>query len=114
MDETWLYHYDPETKQQSMEWRHSGLNPPPNPSAKIVWKSPRLNFLLSRRILLIDYLPKGQTINTEYSAGSTEGHFEGKMLQEGHQMGLVLERQCPCSPVTFNPEETGLPRLPVS
>jgi len=24
MDETWLYHYDPETKQQSMEWQHSG------------------------------------------------------------------------------------------
>jgi len=24
MDETWLYHYDPEAKQQSMEWRHSG------------------------------------------------------------------------------------------
>jgi len=23
MDETWFYHYDPETKQQSMEWRHS-------------------------------------------------------------------------------------------
>jgi len=22
MDETWLCHYDPETKQQSMEWRH--------------------------------------------------------------------------------------------
>jgi len=24
MDETWLYHYDPETKQQSMDWQHSG------------------------------------------------------------------------------------------
>jgi len=24
MDDTWLYHYDPETKQQSTEWRHSG------------------------------------------------------------------------------------------
>ena len=24
MDVTWLYHYEPETKQQSMEWRHSG------------------------------------------------------------------------------------------
>jgi len=24
MNETWLYHYDPETKQQSIEWRHSG------------------------------------------------------------------------------------------
>ena len=24
MKETWLYHYDPETKQHSVEWRHSG------------------------------------------------------------------------------------------
>jgi len=30
MDETWLYHYDPETKQRSLEWRHSGsLRPTP-------------------------------------------------------------------------------------
>ena len=28
MDETWLYHYDPETKQQSVEWRHSGSHRP--------------------------------------------------------------------------------------
>ena len=28
VDETWLYHYDPETKQQSMEWRHSGSPSP--------------------------------------------------------------------------------------
>ena len=28
MDKTWLYHYDPETKQQSMEWRHSGSTRP--------------------------------------------------------------------------------------
>jgi hypothetical protein len=24
MDETRLYHYNPETKQQSMDWRHGG------------------------------------------------------------------------------------------
>ena len=30
MDKTWLYYYDPETKQQSMEWRHSGSPPPPS------------------------------------------------------------------------------------
>jgi hypothetical protein len=24
VDESWLYHYDPEIKQHSMEWRHSG------------------------------------------------------------------------------------------
>ena len=28
MDETWLYHYDPETKQQSMEWPHSAHSGP--------------------------------------------------------------------------------------
>ena len=34
MDETWLYHYDPETKQQSMEWRHSGSPRPRNSKCK--------------------------------------------------------------------------------
>jgi len=69
MDETWLYHYDPETKQQSMEWRHSGLpGPAPknseckNPLEKF---SPRF-FWGQDDILLINYLPKGQTINAEY------------------------------------------------
>jgi len=49
MDETLLYHYDPETKQQSME---SGIAAHPAPkrlSAKIRWKSSRLDFLGSRR-----------------------------------------------------------------
>jgi len=36
MDETWLYHYDPETKQQSIEWRHSGS---PSPKKFRVQKS---------------------------------------------------------------------------
>jgi len=50
MDETWLYHYDPETKQQSMEWGHSGSHRPQKiQSAKIRWESSRLNFLGSRR-----------------------------------------------------------------
>jgi hypothetical protein len=31
LDETWLYHYDPETKQQSMEWWHSDS---PHPAPK--------------------------------------------------------------------------------
>ena len=36
MDETCLYHYDPATKQQSMEWRHSGS---PRPKKFRVQKS---------------------------------------------------------------------------
>ena len=67
MDETWLYYYDPETKQQSMEWRHSGL---PHPQKIRVQKSAGKfsPIFLGHQddILLIDYLPKGQTINAEY------------------------------------------------
>jgi len=42
MDETWLCHYDPETKQQSMEWRHSG-SPRPAPKNS-EWKNPMEKF----------------------------------------------------------------------
>jgi len=48
------------------------------------------------------------------SAGGIEGQFEGKTPPENHKVGLVLARKCPGSPGTCNPEETGLPGLPVS
>ena len=48
------------------------------------------------------------------SVGATEGHFTRKMPREGHQGGLVLALECPGSPGTCNPEETGLPGLPMS
>jgi len=100
-----------------MKWRHSGSpRPQKNPSAKIRWKSSRLDYFWDQDgIFIIDYLPKGHTINVEcYSAGAIKGHFEGKTPQEAHQGGLVLARQCPGPPRTCNPEETGLPVLPVS
>jgi len=67
MDETWFYHYDPETKQQSVEWRQSGS---PRPKKFRVQKSAgkvlASIFWDQDGIILIDYLPKGQTINAEY------------------------------------------------
>jgi histone-lysine N-methyltransferase SETMAR len=67
MDETWLYHYDPETKQQSMKRWHSKT---PCPKIFQVQKSAgkvlASIFWDQDGILLIDYLPKGQTINAEY------------------------------------------------
>jgi hypothetical protein len=66
-DETWLYHYDLETKQQSMEWRHSGS---PQPKKFRVQKSAgkvlSLIFRDQDGILRIDYFSKDQTINSEY------------------------------------------------
>jgi len=67
MDETWLYHYGPETKQQSVECRHSG-----SPRLKIFRVQKSAGKVLASMfcdqdgILLIDYLPKGQTINAQY------------------------------------------------
>jgi len=67
MDETWLHHYDPETKQQSMEWWHSGsLHPKKFRVQKSIGKVLAWTFWDQEGILLIDYLPKGQTINAEF------------------------------------------------
>jgi hypothetical protein len=59
MDETWLYRYDPQTNQQSMEWRHGGSQSPQN---FLVQKSARKflasNFWDQYGILLIDYLQR--------------------------------------------------------
>ena len=117
MDETWLYHYEPETKQQSAEWRHSGSPRPKIPRAKIRWKRSRLEFLESRRHPPHWLSSKGLNYQRGVlliSAGAIEGHFEGKTPREYRQGGLVLARQCPGSPGTCNPEETGLPGLPES
>jgi len=67
MDETWLYHYDPETKQQSMEWRHSSSpHPKKFQMQKSAGKVLASIFWDQDGILLIDYLPKGQTTNAKY------------------------------------------------
>ena len=66
MDETWLYHYDPETKQQRMEWRHSGS---PSPKTFRVQKSVGkvlASILWDQGGIVIDYLPNCHTINAEY------------------------------------------------
>jgi len=67
MDETWLYHYDPETNQQSLEWRHSGS---PRPPQKIRMQKSAGKDLASifwdQDGILTDYLPKGKGINAEY------------------------------------------------
>ena len=67
MDEIWLYRNGPETKQQSVEWRHGGL---PRSKKFRVQKSAG-KFLAwifwdQDGILLINYLPQRQTINEEY------------------------------------------------
>jgi len=106
-------------KQSSNQWS-GGIAVHPAlkfPSAKIHWKSSRLDFLESRLRpphLLPSKGPNYQRRVLLISAGAIEGYFEGKTPQSYHQGGLVLARQCPGSPGTCNPEETDLTGLPVS
>ncbi|UYV63717.1 hypothetical protein LAZ67_2005415 [Cordylochernes scorpioides] len=69
LDETWAHHFTPESKQQSMQWRHSGSPPPKKakavPSAGKVMVSV---FWDSEGVLLLDFLNKGQTITGNYYA----------------------------------------------
>ena len=69
MDETWIHHFQPETKLQSKQWKHPDSPAPKTaksvPSARKVMASV---FRDSRGILLIDYLEKGQTIKGRYYA----------------------------------------------
>jgi hypothetical protein len=99
MDKTWLYHYGPETKQQSMEWRHIGS---PRPKTFRVQKSV-VKFLASTLwdqdgILLIDYLPKGQTINAEYYSSllvQMKGILKEKLRGKFTKVVLFLHDNAP-------------------
>ena len=56
-------------RQSNNQWSGGiAVHPAPKvPSAKIRWKSSRLDFFWDQYgILLIDYLLKGQTVNAEY------------------------------------------------
>ena len=112
MDETSLYHYDPETKQPSIERQHTAHPAPKIPSEKIRWKISRLHFLGSRQHPPHRLSSKGRNCQRGVlliSAGAIEGHFAGKTQRENNQGAFVLARKCPGSPGICKPEETGLP-----
>ncbi|XP_076044679.1 histone-lysine N-methyltransferase SETMAR-like [Oratosquilla oratoria] len=68
-DECWVHHFEPETKRQSMQWRHTSSLVPKK--ARVVSSAGRVMssvFWDAKGIVFIDYLQKGQTSNGEYCA----------------------------------------------
>jgi len=118
MDETWLYHNYPETKQQSMEWRHRAHPAPKNSECKKTAGKFLASIFWDQDVILpIDYVPKDHTNDAEYYSSllvQAKDILNEKRRGKITKRGLVLARQCPGSPGTYNPEETGLPGLPVS
>jgi hypothetical protein len=66
IDKTWLYHYDPETKQQSMECQHSGSTHHKKFRVQKYTGEVLTSTFGDQEGLLNDYIPKGQTINAVY------------------------------------------------
>ena len=65
-DETWIRHYEPESKRSSMEWRH-----PMSPrvkkfkSQRSAGKSMATVFWDIEGVILTDFMPKGTTVNSD-------------------------------------------------
>lgn len=68
LDQTWIHHYDPESKRQSMQWKTRD-EPPPKKSKKVrssAGKIILITFWDSKGVILTDYLQHGQTYNGQY------------------------------------------------
>ena len=85
--------------------------------ARIRWKSSRLDFLGSRRHpphWLSSKGPNCQRGVLFISAGAIERHFEGKSRGKVSKGVLFLHDNATAHRALANPEETGLPGLPMS
>ena len=70
VDETWIYLYDPETKQQSTQWVKKG-GPPPKKArvSKSAAKTMIITFFDKKGMVYNHVVPRGQTVNAEYYVG---------------------------------------------
>ena len=66
-DESWIYGYDPETKQQSSQWKNPG-SPRPKKArqSRSATKSMLIVFFDIRVIVHHDFVPEDQTVNAEF------------------------------------------------
>jgi len=66
-DKSWVYGYDPETKQQSSQWKNPG-SPRPKKArqSRSATKSMLIVFFDIRVIVHHDFVPEDQTVNAEF------------------------------------------------
>lgn len=67
-DKTWDHHWDPESKVESMQWRHASSPPRKFTTLPSAGKLIATIFWDSKGLLLIDYLPSKTKMNAQYYA----------------------------------------------
>lgn len=66
-DESWFHYYEPESKEQSKQWKHPDSPPPKKAKAQqSAGKRMATVFWDCEGILLIEWLPEGKAINSDY------------------------------------------------
>jgi histone-lysine N-methyltransferase SETMAR len=85
VDETWIHHYTPETKEQSKQWVPSGESAPKAKTVPSAGKVIATVFWDSQGIILINYLEKGRTI-TGASYSSLLDHMKTELQEKRPQL----------------------------
>uniref|UniRef100_A0A3Q0S4N0 Uncharacterized protein n=1 Tax=Amphilophus citrinellus TaxID=61819 RepID=A0A3Q0S4N0_AMPCI len=99
-DECWVHHFEPDTKQQSMRWKHPS-SPPPK-KAKVVLSAGKVMvsiFWDAKCIMFIDYLQKGHTVSGEYYANLLRQLRKVLFHQDNapaHKSVLAMDAVCDC------------------
>jgi hypothetical protein len=95
-DETSVHHFEPETKRQSME-RHQPQSPQKKkPKSPSVGKVMVTVFRDCEKVILVDVMPKGETINSE---AQTRTLME--LRKSFKELGLIRIQQKSCFSMTM-------------
>lgn len=66
-DESWFHYYDPETKQQSSQWKNTN-SPPPKKArvTKSLGKNMFILFMDRKGVIITQAVPSGQIVNSDF------------------------------------------------
>ena len=97
-DETWCNHYEPESKRQSMEWRHA--NSPSKKKFKMLPSAGKVMcivFRFRKGAILLDFLEPGQTIKSDRYIATLSRRLE--FPESGQRRGQPFS----CNEITPGP-----------
>ena len=93
VDETWIHHYTPETKEESKQWVFEGDRA--QKTVKTVKSAGKVMATVSwnaRGIIYTDYLEKGQTITGAYNASLLDRLSEEIKTKRSHLKKILFHQ----------------------